>query len=167
MQLGANGTMPIRLGWRGAFFHFDITGGPFDVFRNITDEDFGVCVRAERIHDLPFDLLLAIKDFDVPDQRPWHVSLTLKDTIAAALGGRDVYVGCMGGWGRTGLFLALLAKACGEDNPVAYVREHYTPHAVETQKQASYVAAFDVTEIRQWLRRYTWALRLKRLFGIR
>ena len=41
----------------------------------------------------------------------------------------------MGGWGRTGLFLALLAKVCGVENPVTYVRENYSPRAVETTDQ--------------------------------
>ena len=50
----------------------------------------------------------------------------------------------MGGRGRTGTALACLAVLDGAAaaDAVAYVRQHYRPGAVETRKQASFVAAF-------------------------
>ena len=154
-ELKPNGKLPVRMGWQGAFQGFDIVGGPYDAFRH-TPNSYGVCVRAEGIHDVHLDLLLAIPDFSVPDQSPDHVREVLRRTLQAALEGKEVYVGCMGGWGRTGLFLALLAKATGERDPVAYVRKHYSPRAVETVAQARYVASFDVSEVQVWFVRTAW-----------
>ena len=152
MEVGPNGSMPISLGWAGAFHEFKIVGGPFDAFASYDrnrDNAFGVCVRAERAPK-NLDLHLPIHDFDVP-RNDVLTKEVVKRTIAAALEGKDVYVGCMGGWGRTGLVLALIAKASGVADPVAYVRKHYTPRAVETQQQKEFVDRFDVTELQRWL----------------
>ena len=50
----------------------------------------------------------------------------------------------MGGRGRTGTALACLAVLDGAPSAdaVAYVRQHYSPDAVETLEQASFVADF-------------------------
>ncbi|ACU69357.1 dual specificity protein phosphatase [Catenulispora acidiphila DSM 44928] len=55
-----------------------------------------------------------------------------------------VEVACAGGRGRTGTALACIAVLDGvaPDAAVAYVREHYSPHAVETPWQRRFVAAF-------------------------
>jgi len=152
-SLAPNGALPLNLGWRGAFYKLNFLGGPYDAFPG-RDQAFGVCVRAERVPE-EVDVHLPIRDFDVPRVAN-DVDRAIRDTFRAALKGHLVYVGCMGGWGRTGLFLALLAKAAGVDDPVSYVREHYSPRAVETDRQKKYVEDFDVTEIRQWLWRYAW-----------
>ena len=102
-----------------------------------------------------YDVHLPIHDFQVPQDEE-DVVYALKDTLYAALSGRTVYVGCVGGWGRTGLFMALLAKAAGVDNPVEYVRRHYTPRAVETKGQLDYVDSFDVIQVRRWLFWQAW-----------
>src|SRR4029077_15420289 len=51
-------------------------------------------------------------------------------------------VPCAGGHGRTGTALACLAILDGVPSPeaVAFVCEHYDPHAVETPGQRRYVA---------------------------
>ncbi len=99
---------------------------------------FGVCVRAERAPSGRYNVHLPIHDFSVPspDQQD-EVELALRETLEALLDGKPVYVGCMGGWGRTGLFLALLAKVCGVDQPVTYVRENYSNRAVETRSRSA------------------------------
>jgi hypothetical protein len=53
-----------------------------------------------------------------------------------------VEVACAGGHGRTGTALACLAILDGVPAAaaVAFVREHYDPHAVETPRQRRYVA---------------------------
>jgi len=50
----------------------------------------------------------------------------------------------MGGRGRTGTALACLAVLDGAPaaDAVAYVRQHYSPDAVETPEQASFVTGF-------------------------
>ena len=161
----ANGDLPIKLGWNGGFLDFSIRGGPYDNFKRGVNGDFGVCVRAERTQDADYDVLLPIADFSVPAPGlELHVRDALKDIIDAALDRKTVWVGCMGGWGRTGLFLALLAKACGIEDPIGYVRKHYTPRAVETHEQVSYVQDFDVTEVRNWLWWRGWVERWERTF---
>jgi protein-tyrosine phosphatase len=53
-----------------------------------------------------------------------------------------VEIACAGGRGRTGTALACLAILDGVPGTeaVAFVREHYNPHAVETPGQRRYVA---------------------------
>jgi hypothetical protein len=53
-------------------------------------------------------------------------------------------VGCAGGRGRTGTALACLAILDGVPaaEAVAYVRERYSPHAVETPAQRAFVERF-------------------------
>ena len=59
-------------------------------------------------------------------------------------------MGCMGGIGRTGLMLSLLAKAFGVEDPVAYVRKHYYSHAVETKEQRQFIADFAIPLSVRW-----------------
>jgi protein-tyrosine phosphatase len=64
--------------------------------------------------------------------------------VLARAGGERVEVACRGGTGRTGTALACLAVLDGvpADAAVTYVRDRYRPHAVETRRQARFVAAF-------------------------
>ena len=158
---GANGVLPLALGWAGAYASFDIYGGPYDKYPG-ADIAFGVCVREERAATAVWDVWLPIRDFDVPKD-DGAVAVAIKQTLEAALAGRVVYVGCMGGWGRTGLFLALLAKAAGVRDPIHYVRKNYTPHAVETAEQKAYVQNFDVAAIRGWLFWRAWNVRARKM----
>lgn len=156
-----NGELKLNLGWRGAFQTVTITGGPFNAFKRENGNEFGVAVRAELIDKANVDLHLPIKDFDVPRDAGF-VREAIVLTFQAAFDGKDVYVGCMGGYGRTGLFLALLAKAAGIADPVTYVRETYHPRAVETDEQYDYVENFDVSELRKDVLFDAWLFRLPR-----
>lgn len=62
----------------------------------------------------------------------------------ARAGDQRVEVACRGGRGRTGTALACIAVLDGvpPDRAVAYVREHYHRHAVETPWQRRYVERF-------------------------
>ena len=55
----------------------------------------------------------------------------------------DGVVCCIGGHGRTGTVLSILAAKLGlvpqEEDPVAWVRDHYCPDAVETNGQIMYI----------------------------
>lgn len=57
---------------------------------------------------------------------------------------RRVEIACRGGRGRTGTALACLAVIDGipPGQAVAFVRQHYNPHAVETPWQKRYVTRF-------------------------
>lgn len=161
--MGGNGVLPLTLGWKGANASFEIIGGPFDNFPG-RDRAFGVCVRAERVPN-ERDVHLPIHDFAVPENAK-AVEYALMDTFDAAIEGKQVYVGCMGGWGRTGLFLALMAKAAGITDPVEYVRANYTSRAVETREQYSYVQKFDVSKVQRHIRRKAWKRRVPVIGGL-
>lgn len=83
-------------------------------------------------------------DFGVPADRAAVVS-SLQSLLDRARQGRTVEIGCLGGHGRTGTALALLAVLAGHppDDAVAWVRHHYCPDAVETRAQLAYVLEDD------------------------
>lgn len=80
-------------------------------------------------------------DFGVPED-PAAIRAGLLDLLARARQGKSVELGCLGGHGRTGTALAILATLTGQpaDDAVAWVRAHYCPEAVETVEQYDYVA---------------------------
>ena len=84
-------------------------------------------------------------DFGVPaDARTTLADLTAFRERSHA--GQRVEIGCLGGHGRTGTALAMLAvlSGCAPGTAVAWVRAHYCDHAVETPGQEAFVAAFTV-----------------------
>lgn len=106
---------------------------------------------AEEINK-PCDIDVPTRDFSVPD--PETLRAGLKQAVQLIANGEHVYVGCMGGIGRTGLFLAGLAKmmeAADEDmqglTPVQYVRAQYIPHAVETRQQQKFIEDLRVDDL--------------------
>lgn len=110
-------------------------GGPY---REKPQSMYGVCMAAE-LCSLPHDVAVPTRDFSVPNVEELHHGLRM--ALRAALADREVYVGCMGGYGRTGLFLAAMAKFLGHKDPVGYVRKHYDSHAVETREQEEFISA--------------------------
>jgi len=156
-----NGEIIVDLGWKGGFKTVQFDGGPFN---SAPYAAFRVAVRAEGISPGAADVHLPIRDFSVPEDDA-AVEQALKESFEAALQGKPVYVGCMGGYGRTGLFLALLAKTAGVPAPVAWVRENYHRRAVETENQEAYVALFDVSKVRRSVLGYAWGRRIKSIFG--
>lgn len=79
-------------------------------------------------------------DFGVPADRA-EVLARLTSLLDRARQGQSVEIGCLGGHGRTGTALALLAVLAGHpsDDAVAWVRTHYCPKAVETREQSAYI----------------------------
>lgn len=133
--------------------YFTVTGGPF---HDCSPAFKGVKMAKEIKKPCAVDI--PTEDFKTPNRlelyRGLHKALDLM------LAGEPLYVGCMGGSGRTGLFLAVLAKAFGVKKPVEFVREHYYAHAVETPDQYAFVKKFTITppmkrKIKQ-LRRWSW-----------
>lgn len=147
-KLQPNGKLKLDLGWKGSFRKIEVTGGPFNAFDTSDPDGFGIAVRYEGISPDQCDVHVPIRDFSVPSD-DGLVRDAISAAFKAAFNGKNVYVGCMGGYGRTGLFLALMAKTAGIKNPVAYVRDTYHNRAVETDEQLDYVANFDVSEVRQ------------------
>ncbi|WP_425564944.1 protein-tyrosine phosphatase family protein [Saccharopolyspora taberi] len=81
-------------------------------------------------------------DFWLPKDRPAFAA-ALREAWERA-GDERVEVACAGGRGRTGTALACLAVLDGVPGheAVAYVRAHYSAHAVETPWQRRFVARF-------------------------
>ena len=54
---------------------------------------------------------------------------------------KDVTIYCLGGHGRTGTALSILASMCGvtDKDPVQYIRDKYCNKVVETQSQIDYI----------------------------
>ncbi len=110
-----------------------ITGGPFDA---IPEGAFGVCLEPEAAKAWLADIALPIPDFGVPEMRDLKRAVGLVLAQLEAHPARPVHVGCRAGIGRTGLFLACLARASGvEGDPIAFVRAQYHPDAAETPYQ--------------------------------
>ena len=84
---------------------------------------------------IPEQINYNIHDMSVPNDVSSFKEIL--HTIAKRLkDGKKVHVGCIGGHGRTGLFFAALVAAYMKvDCPIAYVRENYCQHAVETSEQ--------------------------------
>lgn len=130
------GTLPLEVAGRVV----TVTGGPFDA---LPDGAFGICLEPEAVKAWLADVALPIPDYGVPEMA------ALKRAVGAALAqlaadpARPVHVGCRAGVGRTGLFLACLARAAGvEGDALAYVRRHYLPGAAETPEQEAMARAF-------------------------
>lgn len=127
-----------------------VFGGPYREYVPGTRRLVGVKMAKEITH--PYDVSIPTADYSVPDV----ASMTegLKAAFDAMIAGNDLYAGCMGGIGRTGLFMACLIKVAWAldhtgyyDDPVTFVRGMYKAHAVETQEQKKYVEDFDTDPV--------------------
>jgi protein-tyrosine phosphatase len=160
-----NGQITIKLGWKYGWQTAVFHGGPFKYFKT-GDNRVGVCLLE---HQPPnWDVIaLPIKDFGVPrDDQTQNVEEAILQAYAAAFDGKDVYVGCTGGIGRTGTFISLLVKATLEDSaldPVALVRGQYLSYAVETDEQHEYVEDFDVAAVRRQVMHAGWDFFFRKL----
>lgn len=164
--------MPLEMKLFGlTIFRAKVYGGPYRD-RNRVEEALktvklvGVKM-AEEINE-PCSINVPTRDFSVP-----NLTLLMQGLYRAEealVRGETLYVGCMGGTGRTGLFMASLAKMfgqgkdgvmkrdwkTGQDVPVerhvAHVRATYRSHAVETELQEAFIRDLDVTRMRLDLR---------------
>lgn len=117
---------------------FVVTGGPFmECPKSMKGVKMAKEIKQECAVDIP------TQDFQVPDRKLLYRGLA--KALDMMLAGEPLYVGCMGGKGRTGLFLAVLAKSMGVKKPVEFVREKYYSHAVETKEQYDFVKKFTIT----------------------
>jgi hypothetical protein len=146
--------MPIKLGHS----RFNLIGGSY---HHKPPEDFGVKMAAEIRK--PCDVNIPTIDFSTPDR---DILLAgMRSTIIALYKNKKVYVGCMAGRGRTGLFMACMVKLAQSYQidvmtsatlyslePIKYVRKHYYPHAVETADQELFVLGLPVLSLYKLVR---------------
>ena len=147
------GSIELKLGPKRVPLH----GGPF---RAKPEGFFGVSMAAEIEPKDSLDLHVEVPDFGIPAEDRISVAMAMITAACALSHGQDTYVGCMGGQGRTGIFMALMARAAyGMTGPEAihFVREHYLPHAVETAEQEAYVANFVLDDLPEIFREAGWA----------
>lgn len=129
--------------YRSAGLFFDqvcpyvIMAGPF---RNKPMNVRGLCLDDHYYFDNN-DWLYHIKDFSIPDDKEEFKAL-LYEVHKYGCEKKMVYVGCKGGFGRTGLALACLLKMLGVENPIHTVRSFYDHRAVETPHQKQFVEEF-------------------------
>jgi len=144
-----------------------ISAGPYMDFPHDDSIYFGI--KCAREIDMPYSVAVDIPDFKTPD--PVEAESAVWLAIAASRVGLTPYFGCMGGLGRTGTMLGILAKvglstaprrilglrlpfSRGGD-PVDWVRKNYRVAAIETTEQEVFVREFDV----RWLVKMTRSLR--------
>lgn len=102
---------------------------------------FGICLDANMARIISHDHFIDWPDFGVPQMKDLVEAVDL--CLEVMMEGKAVYIGCLGGIGRTGTFLACLAKRAGKKDPIKSVRQIYLARAVETQEQAAFVDAFE------------------------
>lgn len=85
------------------------------------------------------DIYFKIADMGVPKSLEDFKKL-LSYTAKAMKAGKKVFVGCIGGHGRTGLFLAALTKVMiGDEDATNTVRKNYCHKAVESKEQIDWL----------------------------
>jgi len=147
--------IPVNIGRLDGF----VFGGPYRSYIPGTRRLIGIKMAAEINHD--HDFAVDTEDFSVPPVQGMQNGLVA--AINAFHDGKDVYVGCMGGIGRTGLFMGCMAKVMADyathtktdkpvpADPVAYVRAHYMGHAIETLEQQVYVRGFNTAPVIKYI----------------
>lgn len=147
-----------------------VAGGSYRNALLVPEDWYGVSLAAELLpvdgHDH-----VPCGDFRVPEVR--EVVPALRRALReAVINGRPVFAGCMGGTGRTGLFLAMVISVlCPEEDPIKAVRRLYKKGAVETPEQVRFVRAFHESytapplrdEVRRWARWARYSRTLARL----
>ena len=145
----------VPFGFPGRVFRSPMPFGPYDLYSEVYDrfceEQIAVivllasdeeclhktgCNLRALYHKAGFQVLyLPIPDFSVPAKD--DLEQAVHNTIAYAQAGDHIVVHCSAGIGRTGLFMAYLAKRClglSGSEALQWVRR-YIPHAVETPEQ--------------------------------
>jgi hypothetical protein len=136
-----------------------IYGGPYK--QSKPDRRLVLVKMAVEI-EKPCDIDIPTEDYSIPDlglmeKGVWQAVKSIAD-------GNDIYVGCYGGIGRTGLFMGCMAKVVIDfakkypqfkrpawSDPVVYVRKTFKPHAIETKEQQDFVRGFPTQSCVEYL----------------
>ena len=136
---------------------FHIIGGPYRRLHEIGAPGYYVNMAAEI--DLDADIRIPVLDFSVPQG---DLDEDLMKILMAGFTGQPIYVGCMGGIGRTGLLIGLLYKlslvadeapslVVYSDRAVLLTREHFKAHAIETDEQQDFIHGYDISHFDEFL----------------
>lgn len=88
-------------------------------------------------HEIEFK----VTDYQAPRESEAEQYIALVDWTVEMLGkGLTIHAGCIGGHGRTGMFLAAILARLGEERPIAHARAHYCKKAVESAEQVKFLA---------------------------
>jgi hypothetical protein len=87
-----------------------------------------------------YEFSFPIPDMGVPS-KPDEFRKLVKWTRKKLEEGLKVHCGCIGGHGRTGIFLAALVSDFGEADAINYVRANYCKKAVESTSQVNFLAS--------------------------
>jgi hypothetical protein len=160
-------SMPVQFGKVKA----KVFGGPFKEYVPGQRRVYSVKMALEC--PVASDITVPTEDFGVPTQA--MMAHGVQGALEAIFTGNDIYVGCGWGIGRTGTFMACLAKVMLDYGlevdwfnaelsvpdaldkyetkvpAVAYVRKHYLKGAVETKAQEKFIADFDTSYHVSWL----------------
>jgi hypothetical protein len=85
------------------------------------------------------------RDYGLPYIPMEHVDAAARDVLERARGGQTVEIGCMGGHGRTGTFLAMLVVLTSDldgEQAAQWVWDHYCKEAIEGDVQEWYIEAY-------------------------
>ena len=132
MTIG-HGSIPLEFGFGPFKTTITLYGGP------IVEAPSGILsVNLRKEQPGYGDLKLLIPDYGVPTSADTQ-AVVGKALRQAMKGNRFLYAGCLGGTGRTGLFLAVAALVAGRRDPIGFVRAKYKSSAVETQAQEKFI----------------------------
>lgn len=87
-----------------------------------------------------------IQDANIPEDTTSFTELI--NWLAEVSVTESIFVGCIGGHGRTGMVLAALVSVLGVSDAVTYVRSKYCTKAVETSGQIAFLnKAFGIVKV--------------------
>lgn len=108
-------------------------------------DDIEIIDSFGEIVDKPRKILLPITDGEIPKQNPSIILSVVNSCLRVLRDRRNIKIDCIGGHGRTGLFMALLAHKAGIENPIFWIRTVYCEKAIETIAQERYILNFVAT----------------------
>lgn len=121
-----------------------VIGGPFEAYHG---GGISVCLEAHARNVGKADILIDVQDFQPPTEMQLIASLARLLDFARQYPRQPIYVGCRAGIGRTGTFIAAIARMADKDDPVQWTRDNYYGWAVETKAQERLVNTFSKTAV--------------------
>ncbi|QWS69851.1 putative protein-tyrosine phosphatase [Vibrio phage vB_VpS_PG28] len=100
-------------------------------------------VKLEKMIQVECDQLFPIRDFSVPSLV--ELIENVDKILNASRSQVETYIGCMGGFGRTGTVASavlMVATKCTAHQAIDQIRANIHPHCVETRQQVEFLEEF-------------------------